>query len=254
VERNIYRRVSGVYEVGVKDIDGRQRWRTADGGITAASAVRDELLVRRGRAERVAANPRLRFADAVSSWLDRPVVHLRPATQDCYRNAAEQHLLPRDASRRLDAVTPDDLAKLVRELRAKGLAESTIAIVIGVTNRVYRYAARRMGWAGTNPISLMLPSERPKPSQDVRRRLFQAGELEQTIAAAPDPTGRCSRSQCPRVRGSRSRLPSGGRTWGSATGRTRRWNSHTKSTDTATFVRRRPTTLCGPCRSRASSL
>jgi integrase len=114
-------------------------------------------------------------------------VHLRPATQDCYRNAAEQHLLPRYASRRLDAVTPDDLAKLVRELRAKGLAESTIAIVIGVTNRVYRYAARRMGWTGTNPVSLMLPSERPKPSQDVRRRVFQAGELEQTIAAAPEP-------------------------------------------------------------------
>jgi hypothetical protein len=59
-------------------------------------------------------------------------------------------LLPRYASRRLDAVTPDDLAKLVRELRAKGLAESTIAIVIGVTNRVYRYAFAV--WAGQGRI------------------------------------------------------------------------------------------------------
>jgi len=58
------------------------------------------------------------------------------------------------------------------ELRADGLAESTIAIVIGVANRAYRYAARRLGWAAENPVSLMLPSERPKPSQDVRRRLF----------------------------------------------------------------------------------
>ncbi len=33
----------------------------------------------------------------------------------------------------------------------------------------------------------MLPSERPKPSQDVRRRLFHAGELEQTIEAAAEP-------------------------------------------------------------------
>jgi hypothetical protein len=53
VERNIYRRPSGVYEVGFKDVDGRQRWRTVDGGVTAARAVRDELLVRRGRGERV---------------------------------------------------------------------------------------------------------------------------------------------------------------------------------------------------------
>jgi integrase len=60
-------------------------------------------------------------------------------------------------------------------------------IVIGVTNRVYRYAARRLGWAGVNPVSLMLSKERPKPSQGQRRRVFEAGELEQTIAAADEP-------------------------------------------------------------------
>ena len=44
VERNIYRRTSGVYEVGFKDGTGKQRWRTVDGGITAARALRDTLL------------------------------------------------------------------------------------------------------------------------------------------------------------------------------------------------------------------
>lgn len=60
-------------------------------------------------------------------------------------------------------------------------------IVVGVVNRIYRYAARRLGWAGTNPVSLLLPSERPKPGQSAKRRLFEGGELEQTIAAAGDP-------------------------------------------------------------------
>jgi integrase len=187
VERNIYRRASGVYEVGFKDAGGRQRWRTVEGGITAARALRDELLSQRARGERVANNGRLRFGDAAGRWLDGPVRDLRPATQDCYRNAVEQHLLGRFATRRLDAVTPEDLAHLVRRLRAQGLAESTIVIVIGVTNRVYRYAARRLGWAGTNPVSLMLSSERPKPSQSKRRRVFESGELEETIAAANEP-------------------------------------------------------------------
>jgi integrase len=176
-----------VYEVGFKDVDGRQRWRTVDGGVTAARAVRDELLVRRGRGERVSSQARVRFADVAGSWLDGPVVDLRPATRDCYRNAIEQHLLPRYASRRLDLITPDDLARLVRELRNEGLAESTIVIVIGVANRVYRYAARRLDWRGENPVALMLPSERPKPSQDLRRRPFQGGELAQTIDAADEP-------------------------------------------------------------------
>lgn len=33
----------------------------------------------------------------------------------------------------------------------------------------------------------MLSSERPKPSQDKRRRVFERGELEQTLAAADEP-------------------------------------------------------------------
>jgi hypothetical protein len=85
--------------------------------------------------------------------------------------------------RRMDALSPEDLAQLVRELRENGLSESTIVIVVGVANRVYRYAARRLGYAGVNPVSLMLSSERPKPSQRKRRRLFEGDELEQTIAA-----------------------------------------------------------------------
>jgi integrase len=189
VERNIYRRASGVYEVGFKDGAGRQRWRTVDGGITAARAARDEFLVRRSRGERIAPNARLRFGDAAAEWLTGPVVDLRATTQACYRNAVEQHLMRRFATQRLDAISPDDLAALVRELRADGLAESTIVIVVGVVNRIYRYAARRLGWTGTNPVSLLLPSERPKPGQTAKRRLFERAELEQTIAAAGDPYG-----------------------------------------------------------------
>lgn len=53
-------------------------------------------------------------------WLSGPLDSLRPAMQRCYRNAVDQHLVPRFASRRLDAVSPDDLPELVRELRADG--------------------------------------------------------------------------------------------------------------------------------------
>lgn len=187
VERNIYRRTSGIYEVGFRDGSGRQRWRTVEGGITAARAVRDQLLSQRARGERVADNSRLRFGEAASRWLGGPVLDLRSATQACYRNAVEQHLARPFGVRRLDAITPDELAGLVRELRARGLSESTIVIVVGVTNRIYRYAARRLGWAGVNPVSLMLSSERPKPSHGKRRRVFEGDELEQTIAVADEP-------------------------------------------------------------------
>jgi integrase len=140
-----------------------------------------------GLAERVANNGRLRFGDAAERWLEGPVNDLRPATQHCYRNAVEQHLFGRFAARRVDAISPGDLADLVRQLRTQGLSESTIVIVIGVTNRIYRYAARRLGWSGPNPVSLMLSSERPKPAHRQRRRVFEADELGPTVAAADEP-------------------------------------------------------------------
>ncbi len=56
VEKNIYRRTTGVYEVGFKDTSGKQRWRTVQGGITAARAVREELVARRNRGEHVETN------------------------------------------------------------------------------------------------------------------------------------------------------------------------------------------------------
>src|SRR5579884_2417959 len=85
VERNIYRRPSGVYEVGFKDGAGKQRWRTVEGGITAARALRDELLSRRNRGAHAAPDRRLRFADAAAKWLDGPVRDLRPRTQSATR-------------------------------------------------------------------------------------------------------------------------------------------------------------------------
>lgn len=187
LERNIYRRPSGVYEVGFKDGAGKQRWKTVEGGIMAARAVRDELLARRHRGERLVTDVRLRFGEAATNWLDGPVADLRRETRVCYGNAVRLHLRPRLGNRRLNTITAEDLALLVRDLRTAGLSESTIAIVIGVANRIYRYAARRLGWSGTNPVSLLLPSERPKPSQSARRRIFEGRELEQTISAAPEP-------------------------------------------------------------------
>jgi integrase len=187
VERNVYRRANGKFEIGFKDGAGVQRWRTVEGGITAARALRDELLARRGRGERVAPNPRLRFGEAADRWLAGPVLDLRDTTQAGYRNAVEKHLRPRYATRRLDAIDADAVAILVRELRSEGLSEPTCAVIVAVLGRVYRYAARRLSWAGQDPTSLLLRSERPKVSQALRRPIFEGEQIAQTIAAASEP-------------------------------------------------------------------
>jgi integrase len=186
VERNIYKRADGKYEIGFKDGAGVQRWRTVQGGIMAARALRDELLAARGRGERVAPNPRLRFGDAADKWLAGEVLDLRPTTQAAYRNSVKKHLRPRYATRRLDTIAADDVAALVRDLRAEGQAESHNAAIIATLGRIYKYAARRLGWAGQNPVELLLRSERPKLGHD-QKHVFEGQQIEQTIAAASEP-------------------------------------------------------------------
>ena len=166
VERGIYRRSTGVLEVGFKDETGRQRWRTVDGGILAARKVRDDLAARRARGESVAPKPKLGFAEAARQWLAGPVVDLRETTQVKYRCLVNRHLRPRFEGRRLDAINADDLACLVRELRADGMSEATIAVALSVVGAIYKFATRRLGWSGTIPTTLMLRSERPKNVAD----------------------------------------------------------------------------------------
>jgi hypothetical protein len=138
----------------------------------AARKLRDELLARRGRGETVAPDSRLQFSEAANLWLAGPVLDLRATTQAGSRGAVEQHLFPRYRNRRLDGITADDLAALVRDMRQRRKSEATIAAVPGAVGRIYKFAIRRLGFIGTNPITLMLSSERPKVSLAKRRLIF----------------------------------------------------------------------------------
>lgn len=187
VERGIYRRPTGVFEVGYKDEAGRLRWRTVDGGILAARKVRDDLSSRKARGDSIAPKAKLWFGDAAVTWLEGPVVDLRETTQSKYRCMVHEHLNPRFGHRMLTSLDADDMAKLVRELRGEGKSEATIAVILSLVGHIYRYAARRLGWTGTIPTTLMVRSERPKVAQTKRKPIFTGEQLEQTIAASHEP-------------------------------------------------------------------
>lgn len=157
VERNIYRRPTGVLEVGFKDAVGIQRSLTVDGGIMAARKLRDELLARRGRGDTVAPDSRLRFGEAADRWLAGPVLYLRAATQAGYASTVDQHLRPRYGGPQARQHHSDHLATLVREMRDRGKSEATIAAVLGAASRIYKFAARRLGFTGTRSNRRSMP-------------------------------------------------------------------------------------------------
>jgi integrase len=186
LERNIYRRPDGSLELGYRDSDGRQRWKALGRvGIKQARAERDSILGARGKGERVAPSPRLRFGEAAESWLAGPVAELRPSTQAAYGHALG-HALERWRRRRLDSIQPDDCVRLVRELRAEDLAESYIASVLGCAHQVFRFARRHLRWQGSSPVADLLRSERPATGSP-ERRVYEGDELAETIAASEEP-------------------------------------------------------------------
>ena len=127
---------------------------------------------------------RLRLSDAAAKWLEGPVQDLRPRTEECYRNALSgTWFLASGVAASMRSVRRTSQSSYAMSVRPD-CRSRRLSIVLGVLNRIYRYAARRLDWTGVNPVSLMLSSERPKPSQGKRRRIFEGAELEQTIAAA----------------------------------------------------------------------
>lgn len=184
---SIYERQDGTLEFCYRDSAGKLRWERVHGGITAARKARDDKRGAKARGERVAPNPRLQFGAAADRWLAEQVAELRPATRSIYTNAIENHLRPRWGKRRMDSIEVDDAAKLVRELRAEGLAEWTISGIVKVASRVFKFARRRCGWSGENPITLLENGERPKTGSTPERRIYSPDEFAQTISAAGEP-------------------------------------------------------------------
>jgi integrase len=87
----------------------------------------------------------------------------------------------------MDTIDVTDCAKLVRELRASGMAEWTIVGILSVAGRIFRFAARHCAWHGQNPIALLENGERPKVSQTPERRIYSADELAEVLASSHEP-------------------------------------------------------------------
>jgi integrase len=199
--RNIYVRYDGKFEIGYRDGNGKQRWHGRFANITEARRVRNDLLGRKSRGETIAPTAQLTvpttqpdapsdgllYGAAWTAYRADEVADLDPNTQGSYEGHYRTHLKDRWEARELDGFKKSDAAQLIRDMRAAGLSEWTIAGVVGVAGRVFGYARRNLEWRGTNPFDLLDSRQRPKVSKTPPRRIYEGDELEQVIAATGEP-------------------------------------------------------------------
>lgn len=184
VERGIYLLPNGKYAVLCRRA-GRQLYRTVGSNLAMARSAR-EALIAAAEAGISPASPRLRFGTVAAWWLGRFEAKVaagerHPRTLEAHRYHLEHHLLPALAPKRMSALTVDDVATLLEELRAKGCSAKTAAGALATLHSIVRYA-RRHGWIASDPVDQLEADERPRPATR-RQRVLGRDEIARLLAA-----------------------------------------------------------------------
>jgi integrase len=187
VERGVYRQPNGKYAVCFM-LDGKPRFRTVDGELDEARAVRARFAMA-AQAGLLPACPRLTFGTVAARWLERfeamvAVGERRERTLDSHRYHVDRHLLPSLAAKRVSHINVDDIADLIDSLAARGRAPRTIAGAVATLGSILRYSLRR-GYITDNPLLRLEAGERPRPARRPRRALGQEEIARLLGACAP---------------------------------------------------------------------
>jgi len=184
VERGIYRQPNGKYAVCWRHA-GSLRFRTV--GFDVAEARRARLaLIAATREGKLPVSPRLRFETVAGWWLERFEAKVaagerHPRTLEAHRYQLDRHLLPTIGRRAIAALTVDDVAELLHQLRRTGRSAKTSANALATLQSVMRFA-RRCGWIVADPVERLEHDERPRP-QRRRQRVLGRAEIERLLGA-----------------------------------------------------------------------
>jgi integrase len=166
-----------------------------DGRYEPAGRSLEEAQVRQGELKKIKASggtPILRskatFREVAEEWFAhaqrRPKRPLRPSTAKEYRRYLDGFLLPRFGDRRIGSIQVDDIERLIDELHAKALSESTISNHLRPLAGTLRYAVRNKRVISVNPMDQVSDDYRVSSNTTREHREWTTAEIDRVIAAA----------------------------------------------------------------------
>jgi integrase len=133
------------------------------------------------------------FGEVAETWF--ATKRLRPKTRKAYRDALDLVLLPRLGERKVASIDVEVIAKLIRDLEARGLnaidpkrplrplGRSSIENYLLPLQGALQLAVRRRLIA-VDPFSLLGKDERPQRAEKVRPHNWTEQEIDELLAAA----------------------------------------------------------------------
>jgi integrase len=180
-------KVGPPYEICYLDSTGKRRWEVIHGNLEAAETRRAELRIRRNRGERI--EPcRQTFEHYANDWLERQTV--RPRTLEIYTWALNQHLIPYFGRRRLDQISPEDIAAFVAQMKKRGRKGWTITSALRPLSIILAQAHRK-GRIPVNPMTQLERGERPSHDDQRPKRILTLDEIQKLLKAADSEQYRC---------------------------------------------------------------
>jgi integrase len=185
VERGIYRQANGTYGVYVM-VGGKPCFKTVGKKLSEARRQR-ELRSAKAQLGELAQPSRTTFAELAESWLKGFEAQVLAGerserTLEHYRYHLDKNLLPSFGQRRLQEISTDDCARLIAQLRARGLSGKTIAGALVPLGRIFSLALRR-GYINDNPLRRLEASERPRPRKR-EQRVLNHEQISKLLAAS----------------------------------------------------------------------
>ena len=153
-----------------------------DGGEREALEFQAKLRGKIARGERVT-SAKITFGPLAEEWYSSKQRVLRPWTLKDYRASLDRILLPRYLGVKVTQITADDVAALIRDLEARGLAGSTISNYLLPLSGTLDLAVRR-GVVSVNVLTLLTKDERPRSGEPKEFHIWSDGEIEELIGCA----------------------------------------------------------------------
>jgi integrase len=171
------------YQFQYRDSNGRQRWKTVEGGLEAARDARNETRrkLRQGEIVRpVAKSSRAKFQGVAQEWLVARRPKWAERTHEDYKLKIDR-VDPYIGDRWIDSLSEDDVAELVASLHER-YARDTVKNTLTPVSGVFKYAIKN-GLAARNPVALLDKDDRPQKGNEREKRILSKGEIEALLGA-----------------------------------------------------------------------
>jgi integrase len=173
--------------------DGSKAWQYYDARLQryAAAASRKDAIDRRAKSQLdksaglPAPDTRTRIKDLAEEVRATKKRRLRSASLGMYEYALDKIILPELGHLKPSAVSPDRIARLIRDLETRGLSPATIRRYLSPLGAIFKLAIRR-GAISVNPLDLLSPDERPSGGGVAEHYEWESEEISALIAAAEE--------------------------------------------------------------------